>query len=160
MYGFVEQREQKPMTPPRSRAWPDRRRAKPSAITVGAALLGMAAVGFATLCPAGLRPHLANADVERFSAYLVLGALISRAAGRRAVGATMLVMALAFGLEATQRFAPGRHAQMTQALIKAFGGLSGVMAAELVFPLKRLMMRLSGLSDPRWVLGPVYVTSR
>ncbi|HZZ67472.1 MAG TPA: hypothetical protein VFE18_04800 [Phenylobacterium sp.] len=148
------------MTSPRSRAWPDRRRAKPSAITVGAAVLGVAAIGFVTLCPIGLRPHLANADVERFGAYLILGLLVSRAAGRRAVGATMLVMALAFGLEAAQRFAPGRHAQMVQALVKAFGGLSGVMAAELVFPLKRLMARLSGLNDPRWVLAPVYVTSR
>ncbi|HEX3888611.1 MAG TPA: hypothetical protein VHW05_14035 [Phenylobacterium sp.] len=148
------------MTSPRSRAWPDRRRAKPSAITVGGALLGMAAVGFVTLCPIGLRPHLANADVERFGAYLVLGLLVSRAAGRRAVAATMLVMALAFGLEAAQRFAPGRHALMAQALIKAFGGLSGVMVAQLGFPMTRLIARLSGLSDPRWVLAPIYVSSR
>jgi VanZ family protein len=120
----------------------------------------MAVIGFLTLCPGGLRPHLANADLERFGAYLVLGVLVSRAAGRRAVGATMLVMALAFGLEAAQRFAPGRHAQMAQALVKAFGGLSGVMAAELGFPLKRLIARLSGLNDPRWILAPIYVTSR
>jgi hypothetical protein len=139
---------------------PERRLAKPSTAAVGLALLGVAAIGFVTLCPIGLRPHLAGADVERFGAYLALGALLSRAAGRQALGATVLVMALAFGLEASQRFAPGRHAHMADAIVKAFGGVTGVAGYQLTFPLRRLIVRLSGLTGPDWAMAPIYVTSR
>jgi hypothetical protein len=138
----------------------ERRSARPSLEVLGLALLGVAAVGFVTLCPIGLRPHLVSANVERMAAYLVLGVLISRASGRRGLGATVLVMALAIGLEAAQMLAPGRHAHVADALVKAFGGVSGVAGAQLMFPLRRLIVRLSGLGDPSWVTAPVYVTSR
>jgi hypothetical protein len=140
-------------------ARPERRRAKPSKAVIAAALLGVAAIGFVTLCPIGLRPHLLNADVERFAAYLVMGAMISRTAGRRALGATVVATALAFGLEASQQFAPGRHAHMADAIVKAFGGVTGVAAYQLMFPLRRLIVRWSGLSDPRWTTAPVYASS-
>ncbi|MGZ3378614.1 MAG: hypothetical protein ACXU8S_18620 [Phenylobacterium sp.] len=138
----------------------ERRLAKPSQAEMAVALLGMAAIGFVTLCPIGLRPHLASANVERLCAFAVLGVLMSKAAGRRAIGATALVMALAFGLEAAQRFAPGRHAHLADAVVKAFGGVSGVASYQLMFPLRRLIVRVSGLADPVWATSPVYVTSR
>jgi hypothetical protein len=117
---------------------------------IGLAGLGVAAIAFATLCPIGLRPHLADPDSERFGAYLVLGALISLAAGRRGLSATALVLALAFGLEASQLLVPGRDAAMPDAMVKAFGGLCGVVPVQLMHPLRRLIVRLSGLSHRRW----------
>ena len=138
----------------------ERRRAKPSKAVIATALLGAAAIAFVTLCPIGLRPHLASANLERFGAYLAVGFLVSRAAGRQAMGATVVIMALAFGLEAAQRLAPGRHAVLADAVVKAFGGVSGVAGYQMLFPLRRLIVRFSGLADPGWALAPVYVTSR
>ena len=86
--------------------------------------------------------------------------MVSRAAGRQAMGATIAIMALAFGLEAAQRLAPGRHAVLADAVVKAFGGVSGVAGYQMLFPLRRLIVRLSGLAEPSWALAPVYVTSR
>jgi hypothetical protein len=148
------------MTTSTSYAGPERRRAKPSRAEIGAALAGVAAIGFVTLCPISLRPHLASANVERMAAYLLLGVVISRVAGRRGLAATALVMALAFGLEAGQLLAPGRHAHLADAVVKAFGGVSGVASYQLMFPLRRLLVRLSGLADPAWATAPIYVSSR
>ncbi len=148
------------MTANTPQAGRDRRRARPSKTVIAAAALGVAAIVFVTLCPIGLRPHLAGANLERLAAYALLGTLVSRAAGRSALGATMAMMVLAFGLEAAQRFAPGRHAHLADAVIKAFGGVSGVAAYQLFFPLRRALIRLSVASDPAWALAPVYVTSR
>lgn len=138
----------------------ERRSARPSRSVITAALLGVGVIAFVTLCPIGLRPQLANAEVERLTAYGLLGVLISRAAGRRALEGTLLVMVLAFGLEAAQRFAPGRHAHLADAVVKAFGGVSGVAAHQLMFPLRRMIVRLSGLNGPAWAAIPVYVSSR
>jgi VanZ family protein len=69
-------------------------------------------------------------------------------------------MALAFGLEAAQQFAPGRHAHLADAMVKAFGGVTGVAGYQLMFPLRRLILRLSIVGDPGWALAPIYVTSR
>src|ERR1700761_7282900 len=130
----------------------ERRRARPSKAVIAAAVLGIGAIGFVTLCPIGLRPHFMSANLERFGAYLLLGVLVSRAAGRQAMGATLAVMALAFGLEAAQRLAPGRHAVLADAVVKAFGGVTGVAGYQLLFPLRRMIVRLSGLGDPGWTL--------
>ena len=148
------------MTSAATYAGRDRRRAKPSKTAIATAALGVAGVAFVTLCPISLRPHLAGASLERLAAYGVLGVLASRAAGRRTLSATVAVMILAFGLEAAQRFAPGRHAHLADAVVKAFGGVTGVASYQLMFPLRRLIARLSVISDPAWTQTPVYVTSR
>jgi len=122
-------------------AGPERRLARPSAGWIGLAALGLAAVGFVTLCPIGLRPHLAGGDQERFWAFLLLGGLVGRAAGRHGLGATAAVVLLAFGLEFAQELAPGRHAALSDALVKALGGAVGVAAAQLSFPLTRWLGR-------------------
>jgi hypothetical protein len=127
---------------------------------VGLALLAAAAVAFVTLCPIGLRPHLASPNLERLMAYAVLGALVARACGRNGLRATAWVMVLAFGLEGAQRLVPGRDAVMADALVKAFGGVLGVAGAQLMFALRRLLVRMAGLGEASWVARPVYVTSR
>jgi VanZ family protein len=120
---------------------PERRRAKPSGLLIALAILGASVTGFVTLCPISLRPHLWSANHERFFAYFVLGALIALAAQRRWLGALALVVFLAFGLEAAQRLVPGRHAVLSDATVKALGGVLGCAAAQFSFPLRRLLAR-------------------
>jgi hypothetical protein len=148
------------MTNAASHAGRNRRRARPSKAVVAAAALGVAAIAFVTLCPIGLRPHVMSANLERLAAYLALGVLISRAAGRRALAAMVVVVVLAFGLEAAQLLAAGRHARLAEAVGKAMGGVTGVAAYQLMFPLRRLIVRLSGLGDARWETVPIYVSTR
>jgi len=125
-------------------AVPERRLARPSPHQIGLAALALAAIAFVTLCPIGLRPHFANADQERFAGFLVLGVLLARAAGRRGLAATAAVLLLAFGLEFAQSLAPGRHAALSDALVKALGGVVGVAAAQLAYPLQRWLARTRG----------------
>ncbi len=122
---------------------PNRRLAKPSPLLVGLVVLVVASISFATLCPISLRPHLASANQERFGAYFVLGVLIALAAGRRWLAATTIVLVLAFGLEAAQLLVPGRDAVVSDALVKALGGVLGSAAGQFIFPLKRLVGRES-----------------
>jgi hypothetical protein len=122
----------------------ERRVATASAWMVGLAALGITGVVFATLCPIGLRPHLAAPNAERFGAYVVLGAVLALAAGRRAAGATALVVLLAFGLEAAQALAPGRDPAVSDALVKALGGMVGSGMGQVMFPVRRLIARAAG----------------
>jgi hypothetical protein len=122
-------------------AGPERRVARPQLKWMGLAALSLAAIVFVTLCPIGLRPHLLTGDEERFAAFLVLGALTGLAAGRRGLAATAAVVLLAFALESAQGLAPGRHAALSDAVVKALGGVVGAAAAQLVFPLRRWWAR-------------------
>ena len=124
-------------------AGPNRRLAKPSPLVIGLAVLGLGGIAFATLCPIGLRPHMADPDSERFAAFMVLGAVIALAAGRRWASATAAILVLAFGLEAAQLLVPGRDAMLADAIIKAMGGVCGVAAGQAFFILRRLAQQLS-----------------
>lgn len=126
-----------PIVTPHAR--PERRISRPSPRIVGLAALAVAGLAFVTLCPIGLRPHLAPANEERFAAYFVLGILIALAAQRRWLAATACVVVLAFGLEAAQLLAPGRHAQLSDALVKAMSGALGSTTGQFIYPLKRLL---------------------
>jgi hypothetical protein len=122
---------------------PERRVARPRPRATAAAGLAIAAVAFVTLCPIALRPHLAGANVERFAAYAVLGGLVSLAAGRRALAATALVLLTAAGLEAAQALTPSRHPEVSDATVKAIGGVVGVAAVQFSYPARRLLKRLA-----------------
>jgi len=130
-------------------AGPERRVARPSPSRIGLAALAVAAIAFVTLCPIGLRPHLASGDEERFAAFLALGVLAGRAAGRRGLVATAAVVLLAFGLEGAQGLAPGRHAALSDALVKALGGVVGAAAAQLAYPLMRRLRGGAGRAADR-----------
>ncbi len=84
---------------------------------------------FATLAPAGLRPRTGHAALERFAAFLALGALLTWALPRRPGWAFALVCLAATALELAQKLAPGRHARLHDALEKMAGGVSGVVLA-------------------------------
>ncbi len=118
---------------------PERRQAKPSVLLIALAILGAEITGFVTLCPIALRPHLWSANHERFAAYFILGVLVARAGQRRWLSALALIVLLAFGLEAAQRLVPGRHAMLSDATVKALGGVLGCAAAQVGFPLRRLL---------------------
>jgi hypothetical protein len=120
---------------------PDRRRAQRSPVLVSLAVTTLFAITLATLCPIGLRPHMAGANAERFGAYFVLGAFAALASGRRTAGAAMLVVLAAFALEYAQHLAPGRHAHLSDAMVKALGGVAGALAAQLAFPARRWLAR-------------------
>jgi hypothetical protein len=105
------------------------------------AVTAFAAIVFVTLCPIGLRPHLAGPNAERFGAWLVLGLLVQLAAGRRVAAPTAAVIAAALALEYAQHLAPGRHGEVPDALVKAIGGALGCLAGQLLFPLRRILAR-------------------
>ena len=130
-------------------ARPERRLARPSARWMGLTALGLLAIAFVTLCPIGMRPHLAGGDEERFAAFLALGFLAGRAAGRRGLAATAAVALLAFGLEYAQELAPGRHAALSDAVVKALGGVVGAAAAQLAYPLMRRLRGGAGRAADR-----------
>jgi hypothetical protein len=119
----------------------ERRSAQPSPLITSLAVTVFAGIVFVTLCPIGLRPHLAGADQERFGAWLVLGALVQLAAGRRVALPTAAVVIAAIALECAQHLAPGRHAQVSDALVKAMGGALGCATGQLVFPIRRWLVR-------------------
>jgi hypothetical protein len=146
------------MTPPlapssfrHSHAGGERRRRRPSVRALTAAALALAGIAFATLCPPGLRPHLASADAERFGAYVVLGVCAAMAFPRRANGVVFAVAFVAFALEAGQLLIPGRDAVFSDACVKAMGGIFGVFAAQSSYAIKRRLLpsRRIGREDRR-----------
>ena len=122
----------------------DRRVARPSPLLIALSVLGLAGIVYATLCPIGLRPHFADANEERFCAFFVLGLLVALAAGRRWMTATVLVVLVAFGLDALQMLALHRDPRIADALVKAVGGIAGSGLGHVAYALRRQMQRLFG----------------
>jgi VanZ family protein len=109
-------------------------------LALAATALALAGIGFATLCPPELRPHLAGADQERFGAYVVLGVFAALAYPRRANAVVFAVAAIAFALEAGQLLVPGRDAGFSDACVKAVGGLWGVFAVQSGYAIRRRLL--------------------
>jgi|SRR5579875_1522645 len=128
---------------PLRRTGKDRRIARPSPTVTALAVLGVGGIVFATLCPIGMRPHFASANVERFSAYAVLGLVLAFAFRRRRLAVSAFVVLLAVGLEFGQLLIPTRDARLMDALVKAAGGLAGSSAGYAFFPARRLLRRLA-----------------
>lgn len=80
-----------------------------------------------TLGPVGLRPQLGHPLMERFAAYVALGAAFSVAYPRRRAWVALAVACAACGLEVGQLLVPGRDARVADALVKAVGAVSGVL---------------------------------
>jgi VanZ family protein len=87
---------------------------------------------FVTLAPQSWRPHLADAQVERFGAYFVVGLAFALAYPKRLRLVALGVVAGAVCLELLQLIAPGRDAGVRDALAKSLGGLSAVLAVGTV----------------------------
>src|SRR2546423_13590048 len=102
-----------------------------------AAWLTLAFITYTTLSPIGLRPEVTNADIERFGAYAIAGFLFVMAYPRR----TILVLAIVIGavivLEALQLLTPDRHGEFADLVVKASGGIAGVVSAAFISYLVR-----------------------
>lgn len=79
-----------------------------------------AAVTFATLGPAGLRPHSdLGQDGEHALAFILLGLAFGLAYPRRRLLTTAIAVVLIGVLELMQFWAPGRHARLEDFLVDA-----------------------------------------
>jgi len=91
-------------------------------------LVGLA-IAWATLCPPALRPSLGPPDLERFLAFVGIGALGMAAFPRRRLGVLLALVAFAIALELGQALIPGRDPRIVDAVIKAMGALTGGLVA-------------------------------
>jgi VanZ family protein len=96
------------------------------------AWLLFAAILFITVDPIHLRPESGlPVNVERFLAFAVLGFVFAAAYPKRWLLILLLVVGAAFGFELAQMLAPTRHARLLDAIVKAAGGISGVLASSI-----------------------------
>lgn len=91
------------------------------------------AVVAVTVSPIGLRPHTAfGAGPERMAAFFLLGLLFGIGYDRHWLLTIALVIVIAFGVESLQWLIPSRHARFDDALVKAIGGVVGVLIGYIV----------------------------
>ncbi|AZO12522.1 MULTISPECIES: VanZ family protein [unclassified Mesorhizobium] len=101
------------------------------------ALMLLVAITFATLSPIQMRPHLGDANVERGLAYVLLGIALAFGFPARLLQTLLFVCAVAGVLEFLQAFDPGRHARLTDALLKAAAGVIGIAVARVILAIAR-----------------------
>ncbi|WP_456790497.1 VanZ family protein [Bradyrhizobium sp. USDA 4472] len=96
-------------------------------------------IAYATLARLAGRPALlGHAEaywvvvIERFSAYAVLGFLLSFLLPGRISVACLLVLTVATFLEIFQAFIPDRDPRLLDVLQKAAGGITGVLIAQTI----------------------------
>jgi hypothetical protein len=100
----------------------------------GAAFIGWGSL-IATICvtlvPIAGRPHIPNVgpDLERLTAFIVLGGAFSIAYPTRRVQILGAIIAVAITLEVSQILSPSRHGRPHDALVKVAGGLIGILIA-------------------------------
>lgn len=95
------------------------------------ALALLAIIIFATLSPIQMRPHMAEANVERALAYVLLGFALALGFPNRLYQALIFVVVTAGMLELLQVIDPGRHAHLADALVKASAGAIGIVVGQL-----------------------------
>lgn len=96
-----------------------------------AALVLLAIIIFSTLSPIQMRPHIAEANVERALAYVLLGFVLALGFPNRLYQAAIFVIVTAGVLELLQIIDPGRHARFADALVKASAGIVGIFVGQL-----------------------------
>jgi hypothetical protein len=106
---------------------------------IAAAGLCLAFIIYATLAKLAGRPTLMGHGeaywvivIERFSAYGLLGFILSFLLPGRVKLACAFVVAVAVGLEILQAVTPDRHPEFIDALQKAAGGTVGVLLAQTI----------------------------
>jgi VanZ family protein len=96
------------------------------------AWLALAFIAFVTLSPIQARPVVADPQIEHFAAFAVLGFAFSFAYPKRTFFVVATVLGSAIGLEALQLFTPDRHGQILDAIVKASGGICGIIVGQLL----------------------------
>lgn len=95
-------------------------------------IIVFAIIVFATLAPINLRPETGAVSPERFAAFALLGTLSGLLYPRHLGRVAASVVAIAITLEALQLIAPTRHGEVSDAMFKSLGALSGVGIAATV----------------------------
>ena len=95
----------------------------------------LAALTVATLGPISLRPKTGHVVLERFLAFLMLGAAFGVGYPRRMPFAAAVTIFAAAGLEAAQLLVSGRHARLIDASEKLAGGVAGLALAAIYLAL-------------------------
>jgi VanZ family protein len=109
----------------------------PERLLATAAWLTLAFIAYSTLSPLGLRPEVTNPDIERFCAYTIAGFLFVMAYPRRTILVLAIVIGAAIVLEALQLLTPDRHGKFANLVVKASGGIAGVVSAAFIYYLVR-----------------------
>ncbi len=104
---------------------------------VGAAWGLLGGIVLATLGPQSLRPHLGDAQLERFAAYFLTASAFVLAYPRRPLVIALASATIAVVLEFGQFFAPGRDPGIADAIAKAFGGIAGTVMMAFAWRLWR-----------------------
>src|SRR5438874_995077 len=102
-----------------------------------ASWLALAYIAYATLSPITERPIVAGPLLEHFAAFALLGVAFGLSYQNRVVLALVIVIGSAFSLEALQLMTPDRHGRLADALVKAAGGLCGLIVGQLAMPVLR-----------------------
>jgi VanZ family protein len=101
-----------------------------------------AAVTFATLGPARLRPHSElGQDGEHALAFLLVGLAFGLAYPRRRLLTAGIAVVLIGVLEMLQLWMPGRHARLEDFIVDALAACAGIALAVLLDWLMSLMRR-------------------
>lgn len=96
----------------------------------------LAGIVLATISPIGLRPRLGfGPDFDRFMGFLISGLFLGFGYRRRWLWILGFIAVAAFAIETLQVLTPDRHARLWDAMVKAGGGILGVLAAHLVLVL-------------------------
>jgi hypothetical protein len=106
-------------------------------LAVVAGWLALAFIVFVTLSPVEARPSMGSSHLEHFTAFAMIGLAFALAYPNRILLVVVIVVGAALGLEALQFLTPDRHARATDALVKSFGGISGICAGQLLYFLLR-----------------------
>lgn len=106
---------------------------------IAALVVCLALIAYATLARLAARPVLVGHSeaywvvvIERFSAYGVLGFLLSFLLPGRFALACSLVVAVAIALELMQALTPDRDSAFLDVVQKATGGTAGVILAQTI----------------------------
>jgi hypothetical protein len=106
-------------------------------ITVAAWAL-LAFIVYATISPIQDRPRLpTSVSLERFGAFLVLGALFCLAYPRQAMLVCLIVIGSAVLLEFAQLLTADRHGRVHDAIEKMVGGAMGIVASKVILHFER-----------------------
>lgn len=113
-----------------------------------AALILLAIIVFATLSPIQMRPHIADANLERGLAYVLLGLAIAIGFPNRLYQVAIFVICTAGVLEMLQIVDPGRHARFLDAFLKASAGVAGIVLGHILARAANRTSMTKAQSDP------------
>jgi VanZ family protein len=92
-----------------------------------------AAVTFATLGPARLRPHAdLGQNGEHALAFVLVGVAFGLAYRRNRLLTALVAVAMTGAIEVMQFWAPGRHARLSDFVVDALAGCAGLAVAAVM----------------------------